>query len=744
MAQQQSSRFGFGDIGKGGIADLVKSPTITPARGFSFSPVPTVRREKDADESLRGAVLGSLAPAGSKAALGLLSKIPGLEGLFYKKQPTAELPFTGIGDKPFYQQDEVLGREQTRRRDLIDKILPDIPQTKVPREKTLFGSTLSELLTYAPAALLDDDAPESIDQFLKTAAASKKAGSTADAARLKAISDRKIARANALTKDVDLTRSRGNGAYLDEESQRVVPISREVLISKDKSQRYVISEGDINVDYYIPEGSKEKTLIPKGMAYINRKLTLDDKDIPATQKNNYIDTNNPEDRAIGTFYPAVMQPDGTRRPMFVIEDPEGGSPRTLDQWKKSEKARNWILDTPGIAGAPALGKGRSKTEDLFKDQFDSQKMLGDILDSAYVVLQIAKKAVDSNDKQVFTKSGVFMNQAASSLNNEIDSIKNFFLEQGTSFDDVIKSRLNPNQPSGNVMSVFAAANAHRNAYQNYVAGDPLTQEMKDADSDLIDALNRLEQSTSGDIRRRDESIFSFGNRDRITNNVVNRGRLIAAQIRLAYAAAASEGQTGRTLSDKDVANFLEQVGYESTIPEDVGTRTAEFIATAIRKYDRNNPLFSNLNRLSKSTDAGDVTRLNEEIASLFEVDRKRLASLQAKDQNGNFIIGEDEADQIRADIRNAINSSSGNKANAFFTFDPKSRRFLYRSYQDIFKRSADNEVDAIAVEFLKSGGFFDTFDIDKNTFLYKFRGQSPGDPQDGEAGTPSGARDLGL
>ena len=287
MVQRQGSGFGFANIPAGGIADLVKAPTITPARGFTFSPTSTIRREKDVDESLRGAVLGALAPAGSKAALGLLSRIPGLEGLFYKKQPTAELPFTGIGDKPFYQQDEVLGREQTRRRDLIDKILPDIPQTKAPREKTLLGSTLAELLTYAPAALLDDDAPEGIDQFLKTAAASKKAVSTADAARLKAISDRKIARANALTKDVDLTRSRGNGAYLDEESKNVIPISREVLISKDKSQRYVISEGDINVDYYIPEGSNEKTVIPKGMAYINRKLTLDDKDIPATQKSNF-------------------------------------------------------------------------------------------------------------------------------------------------------------------------------------------------------------------------------------------------------------------------------------------------------------------------------------------------------------------------------------------------------------------------------------------------------------------------
>ncbi|HCT54707.1 MAG TPA: hypothetical protein DF712_19865, partial [Balneola sp.] len=228
------------------------------------------------------------------------------------------------------------------------------------------------------------------------------------------------------------------------------------------------------------------------------------------------------------------------------------------------------------------------------------------------------------------------------------------------------------------------------------------------------------------------------------DTVYNDVRLRSRFLQLAYVAAAINGQTGRTLSDKDVANFLEQVGYESNVPEDVGTRTAEFIATAIRKYDRNNPLFSNLNQLSKSTDAGDVTRLNEELASLFDVDRKRLASLQAKDQDGNFIIGEDEADQIRADIRNAINSSSGNKANSFFIFDPKSRRFIYRSYQDIFKRSADNNIDPIAVEFLKSGGYFDTFDIDKNTFLYKYKGQSPGGPQGGEAGPASGARDLGL
>ena len=759
----EGNKYGFGGIGAGGgIANLVAAPKVNPIRSGQFAPTPqrSTRVKTDPKKTITGALLGAASPFLAEAGLAGLGKIPGLEGLLYKDtQATKDdlgvtaptLGLNTINSRISPESNTSSGfdpyeLEQKRLRDRVKAALP-MNDRMLPRQKTLLGEGLSKAFTYAPALALGSDEEDisAVNAFIKSAGEGSKVESALDKSRLDNYLRRQTARDTALTKDIDLTRSITYGAYLDPTSQQVQQIKRDVLTSKDGSQRYVISNGDINIDKYVDENGKTQE-IPKGQAYFNRNLSLDDADIPSSQKNNYIDANNQDDRALGTFYPAVMQADGTRKPMFIIEDPNGGDSRTLEDWKKA--GRNWILDSPGIEGAPLLRRGKSETGVMFDELNLQATQLNGVLGAGHVVLQIAKNAVDSGDKQVFTKSGRFLNSFALSLNNEVDSINKFVSDTfGQNQTSLVKGML-AKKNSGNVMSVFAAANNHARAYQTYQTGTQPTQTQIDADNQLISALARLEQSTSGGTTRRDGSLFSFGNKDQITNNVVNRGRLIAAQIRLAYSAAAAEGQTGRTLSDKDVANFLEQVGYESTVPEDVGTRTAEFIATALKNSDQANPVFSELASLSRSNLKEDRKEFDQRLVDLFRIDRKKLKRLSDKNSDGVFTTSEEEAEELVSSIRSSISENSNRKAPPFIKYDPKTRRFRYMGFAGQFRKSSEGDnPDFIATEYMKPGGYFDTFNINKNNFILNYQGNvNDGLPTDAlptDASDPSGALPLG-
>ena len=72
-----------------------------------------------------------------------------------------------------------------------------------------------------------------------------------------------------------------------------------------------------------------------------------------------------------------------------------------------------------------------------------------------------------------------------------------------------------------------------------------------------------------------------------------RARVLAAQLRLAYQAAATAGQTGRTLSDKDLANFLQIVGYGvSQNPENVKEQLYQFAGGVLDDFDGNPTVYN--------------------------------------------------------------------------------------------------------------------------------------------------------
>jgi len=752
------SNFGFNVTGGGGgLANLVQAPKVTPARALQFTATPrlqTQRDEKDPKKQILGALLGAAAPSLAEAGLEGLAKIPGFEKFIFESRPETRQEL-GIQDPEFGRSaadtaakpDPVTGRssgfdaierERGRLRERIDAAIP-ITDEMLPQQKTFLGKGLRELLTYAPAFALGDEDDGGVAAFISAAQAGKKLQGATDEARLENYLKRITERDKALTKDLNLTRKISYGAVQLDNGQ-VLPVTRDVLISKDGSQRYVVSQGDKRVDSYVNEKGAT-VVIPAGQAYFNNNLALDDDDIPNATQSNYYNANDLSQQAIGRFYSAVMRPDGTRGPLTIIEDPNGGPAKTLEQWKA--EGANWLLDTRGKEGLPLAGRKKTQLTDLFDEQDLKYNALNGTLNASNVVLQIAKEAIDTDDPQTFTASGKFLNKFASSLNNEINSIDKFVSQNfAASTEDIIRGRL-AQQNSGNVMRLFGAANLYSSAFANYTGG-PQTKEQKAAENRLIAAISALEQSTSGQITHSlTKEAFSFGNKKEITDNVVQRGRLIAAQLRLAYAAAASEGQTGRTLSDKDVANFLEQVGYESTNPMDVGTRTAEFVGELFNKYDNATPTLSDLTRFSQSANPSDMNEFDSRFSELFGVSRRDLGELRERGADGKFVVSDQDAADRSAEIFSIVSDKSI-KARPYFYFDPRDRRFKFLSFKDRFRQAVGSDPRAKA--FLEPGGYFDTFGIitEGNEFIYDFSGRMSRVPSNflGPEGDKSGG--LGL
>ena len=141
--------------------------------------------------------------------------------------------------------------------------------------------------------------------------------------------------------------------------------------------------------------------------------------------------------------------------------------------------------------------------------------------------------------------------------------------------------------NGNISNAFATAND----FQDGIAGSngregtgdnaaSLYAALQSGDEDQIQAaMLAFEQSQAG----QEYGVSFLGSLGDMAYNDV---RTRATMLQLAYAAAAANGQTGRTLSDKDLAFHLQMVGFGAT--QDAQTakdNILSFIDTLVRQTD---------------------------------------------------------------------------------------------------------------------------------------------------------------
>ena len=95
------------------------------------------------------------------------------------------------------------------------------------------------------------------------------------------------------------------------------PVKRTVLISPDKTTRYVLSAGNPQVDFIIDSNGKQ-TPVPKGQYFVRESLTLDDND-PGKPKDVKLYNTTNGDIAYGTVQ--FMQTPQGRDSRVMLLDP---------------------------------------------------------------------------------------------------------------------------------------------------------------------------------------------------------------------------------------------------------------------------------------------------------------------------------------------------------------------------------------------------------------------------------------
>jgi len=650
-----AKNFGF-NIGGGGIADLVAAPQVRPVATRIGAPVPTLRDRKEPEETLKGALLGALAPTGAKLGLAGLSKVPGLENLLFKPEPSDPASVKKVAEADYYSSP--YERELSLAQDRLNKSMP-LSTTPRPRQKTMFGSALSELLTYAPAALLDEDAPESMDQFLKTASASKKVGASLDEVKLEAYLKTAAERAKALTDVGDFTRKITNSA-VPQADGTFKPFSREVLLSKDGNTAYIKSQNEKGIDIQIdPNGNEIQ--VPRGQYYVNPKYTLRDEEPGQTDPVKLMDMNDNGMPYVG-YTEFAVTPEGRSARILVNDSRDNNKRLTIEQFNSKYGTNLVLFSGPEYQSLRAATKDQANPDLVkqFQGRAEKETALIEVANVATELLDIAMRA-EKEEELITTAGGVAT--WYNGLYNNLNSLFNIFQGEGfKSVDEVVRAKQN-GQSALTLGRLLDASNTY-----SQVLGNPnFTKTQQDAAKNaLISALKVVRDE--GKAQGSDASWLNLGD-DNLAELVTTRGALVAGQLRLAYAAAAADGQTGTSLSDKDVSNFLEQVGFNSQEPFEIGTKISKFVKERLQTFDIGT--FRGLSNDGRQHDQGNVARTDNYLVGTLRINPEDLAALRTVES------GSEDERRLVNNIQRQINRITDGTAASDFVYDSVNKRYRY-------------------------------------------------------------------
>lgn len=656
-----AKNFGF-NVGGGGIADLVAAPKVNPIRSGQFAPTPQLRRDtKEPKKQLTGALLGAASPFLAEAGIAGLGKIPGLENLLFKPKATVEKelgtikdPDSGVvlGPSPYMQ-------EREKRSKQVDASLKSLP---LPQQKTLLGKGLTELLSFAPALALGDDDDGSAAAFISAAQAGKKLEGALDEQRLKAYLARETKRGELKADVGDFDTKISYSAVLQDDGS-FAPIKRQVLISPDKTTRYVMSQGDAAVDFVYGEDGNEVP-VPRGQYFVREELTLDDNDPGKPKDVKLYDTKSGQ-IAYGTI--EYMQTDKGRTSRVSLQDPRnrrGTNEFTTTASLKEEFGDNWVPYDQELADLDAREKGDPQVFKTFDGRADREVATFEVAGIASQIIPIAMEA--EKRPELLTDVGRvpgFLDK----LRKEINSAYNLInTSSGKSVSQIIYDQ---GQETGSSVSMSKLLLASNNYSQVMNTPGATDAEKEAAQQELVSALKVVqarakEQGFSNSLTEMDLESDAF------QDLIVKRGLLSAGQLRLAYAAAAADGQTGTSLSDKDVINFLEQLGFGDTNAKLVGKKMTNFVVGRLQNFDSRE--FRDLANNARTHTPADVQRTNDYLVGTLGVSRGDLVTIADPNKT------QEEKDKAASNVIQRIAETSRGTAFSDFVYDKENGRIRYR------------------------------------------------------------------
>jgi len=394
-----------------------------------------------------------------------------------------------------------------------------------------------------------------------------------------------------------------------------------------EGDRFVISLGE---DY---DRNIAGDIVPRGEVYLNPILTSDTNTENRAQEQS-IPLYSAATGEISMGYNKTVQ-EGARavNKLFVMRPGGREEEVTGDNlWfpMSAEQTAKQLKD--------AVKESNSEVTDLWADYADAQKSVIGTLQLIQGYQNVAAK----NPGAMTTVAGI---QAfANDINANLQKVQYLF------DNDMIEKTFRSKNSKGeliynaeqleNSLALKRAADAYYEDPNNPDKQAVFLSEFKNFRGNVNDTYASEGFSLPDD--------FTSANRETASA----RARLLATQLQLAYRAAATEGQTGRTLSDKDLANFLKIVGYGSSQDlSNINDQLNQFGARIIEQFDS-----STNTQIHKMQEKEE--ELERYLRTVVEIDQKTIDA--AKNA---------ENELARQEVLDQLSKASTNVANQFFKYE---------------------------------------------------------------------------
>ncbi len=643
---------------------------------------------------------------------GVFSSINTDGSLKTKEAIEKELP-QHKAENQYYQSLTVPQRDkwiqQKQKADLL------YPRYRPSSRLTPFGKIATGLLSIAPAAALDRD---SVDTYIKGLSTAQTTEGKRQALELESQLTR-------LQKRADIQGEAG-GKPTAETFHGVVEVSpgnfQQVNWQgqyTDDGRAYIYSQGltkevihqgkrvRVPVDRYPAGHPKEYQPVPKGELYANSAVTgeLTPGKLDTTSEKLYYNY----DRKPGQpqFAQAYIVQEMVEDPVTKVQRPTQRVYLDLG----GTEGRKLLSQVPGRWGEPppqSFYKPRDPEDigattfvDTIQPILDAQTTLAT---AAPLVHRINILAAGSNkNPQAFSDKSTGMLEWARTWDRDLDvlydhwggntgynkALRETFRDDGFSYELKLSlDAYNVAQQQGSASQIQMAEDGFKRALQKW------SQNADKQDAYLFGSQYVGDSDPESALRLTSILGLDAEGIDTLTSD---RMVLVSTQLQLAYMAAAAAGQTSRTLSDKDLANFLAVLGFgTSAKAEDAGRLATLFIA------DRFNDLDNNEYTVRFTTPG---PRGQDELERLLRTQLEIEPDLIQRARGTGT-----KAEQAQQQVKDEVARMTGMKGNLFIDYNPdgtlKWRTATDRLFQNPALKHFLGPADAP-----NNSGWFDHFGI---------------------------------
>ena len=356
---------------------------------------------------------------------------------------------------------------------------------------------------------------------------------------------------------------------------------------------YLRSQGDETFDLDI-----NGKAVPRGQLYINpiTSSSLDDKADEVKNFGTYQSKKNPQKIYRGYSQITRGGPDEGRVFKEFIQTPEG----------LVENDGSWLEINNVDADMESLKKlYEDSTEDIAEFYKELTKIKGGVVSAGNLLVDTATRL--ENSATGTTTYGALLDFA-----NNIRANVQAYNAAGYPQPKEVLSSL----PGADVRLMLQLEKA-LSAYQDNPTDPNVRENLEKTFDRVATQINNLETtSTFGPTRNIPLLSEGFG-KGLFQGAAEERAIILASQLQLAYRAAASAGQTGRTLSDKDLAFFLQIVGYgQSQDPEVIAKQLYSFGNVLINDYNLG---MADNEIASKAADLRKPGAMEREVSIIYDV-----------------------------------------------------------------------------------------------------------------------------